>query len=98
MTHSASPLEVAESEVGDRVEEPSEDALFMMLQELEHPANTFLTVQPDQADPSWYAVASLLEDGRFEVERRDVRRRRHHLTVETDPSQIARMLVLWPAE
>ncbi|MGK5557307.1 hypothetical protein ACSNOI_37435 [Actinomadura kijaniata] len=98
MTHSASPLKVAESEAGKRVEEPSEDVLFMMLQELEHPADTFLIVQPDQADPSWHAVASLLEDGRFEVERRDAPRRRHHLTVETDPSQVARMMVLWPAE
>ncbi|MGW1532527.1 hypothetical protein [Streptomyces aureus] len=44
----------ADSESGDRIDDPSEDALFMMISDLND--NTFVVVQPDAEDPVWFAL------------------------------------------
>jgi hypothetical protein len=87
----------AETENGDRIDDPSEDALLMLIDELNHGDNTFVTVDPADDDPAWFAVVSLLEDGTYEVNRRDARYRIHDLTVETDPDDIAQDLTIWLA-
>lgn len=49
----------ADSEKGDHVDDPSEDALFMLISDLNDSDNTFVVIQPDQDDPVWFAsVAS----------------------------------------
>jgi len=87
----------ADSENGDHVVNPSEDALFMRITDLNTDDNTFLTIEPPGDDPAWYAVVSLLEDGVYEVERSYPHRRLHELTTETDRSEIARDLTIWLA-
>ncbi|MFB9832620.1 hypothetical protein [Actinoallomurus acaciae] len=78
---------IADTENGDHVDDPSEDSLFMLFTEL----NTV-----DQ-EATWYASVSLLDDGTYEVEYRDARRREHELSVQTDRGQIARHLTIWLA-
>jgi hypothetical protein len=46
--------------------EPSE-----MIIELALPDNTFVIVEPDEDDPTWFASVSRLDDGTYEVEYRD---------------------------
>lgn len=87
----------ADSENGDHVDDPSEDALFMLITDLTHTDNTFVTVDPADEDSAWFAVVSLLDDGTYEFECRDVARGIHDLTIETHPNDIARGLTIWLA-
>lgn len=86
----------ADTESGDHLDDPSEDALFMLINQLDHPDNTFVTVTPAD-DSDWYASVSLLDDGNYEVERRDPRWREHDLTTAPDVSRIATDLTIWLA-
>jgi hypothetical protein len=88
---------IADTENGDHIDDPSEDALFMLISELNHTDNTFVTVQPDDDDPVWYASVSLLDNDSYEVEYRDPRHREHDLATATDRNQIAQDLTLWLA-
>lgn len=87
----------ADAENGDGIDDPSEDALFKMIGELDHADNTFVVIQPDTDDPAWFASVSLLDDGGYEVELRDVRRREHELTVQHDTGRIAKDVTVWLA-
>ncbi|WP_433378008.1 hypothetical protein [Streptosporangium sp. CA-115845] len=87
----------AETEGGELIVEPSEDALHEMILELSAPDNTFVIVEPDEDDPVWFASVSRLDNGTYEVEYRDAVRSRHHLNVETDPSRIANDVTCWSA-
>jgi hypothetical protein len=41
----------ADTESGDHIDDPSEDALFMLLQDLDQADNTFVTINPaDDSD------------------------------------------------
>ncbi|MEU7918949.1 hypothetical protein [Micromonospora zamorensis] len=86
----------ADTENGDHIADPSEDALYMLLQELHQPDNTFVTINPAD-DSDWYASVSLLDDGSYEVERRDPRHHQHAHTTATDISAIAKDLTIWLA-
>ena len=88
---------IADTENGDHIDDPSKDALSMLMQDLAHPDNTFITITPAQESQAWYASVSLLDDGGYEVETRDPRYREHDLAVTTDPSKIAQNLTLWLA-
>jgi len=87
----------ADTENGDHIADPSEDALFMLLQDLAQPDNTFVTINP-AGDSDWYASVSLLDDGSYEVERRDTQRRQHDLITTTDINAVARDLTIWLAD
>lgn len=87
----------AETENGDFVDEPSEDAIFMLIGDLNLTDNTFIIIEPLVDAPAWYASISLLGEGAYEVEYRDARRSDHELTTETDPSEIARDTIIWLA-
>lgn len=41
----------AESESGDHIEDPSEDALFMLIDDLNGSDNAVVVIQPDGDDP-----------------------------------------------
>jgi hypothetical protein len=88
---------IADTENGDHIDDPSEDSLFMLLKALDDADNTFLTITPADLDTAWYASASRLENGGYEVECHDPRSREHELTVQTDPNKIAKDLTLWLA-
>jgi hypothetical protein len=87
----------ADSENGDHIEDPSEDALFMMISDLNDSDNTFVVVQPDQDDPVWFASVAVLDDGGYEVVRRDTTRNEHDVTTSTSINNIARDLTIWMA-
>ncbi|MFE5480983.1 hypothetical protein [Streptomyces sp. NPDC056527] len=87
----------ADSENGDHVDDPSEDALFMLIGDLNDSDNTLVVIQPDQDDPAWFASVAVLDDGGYEIVRRDTTRREHDVTVETSTDRIAGDLIKWLA-
>ncbi|MFD3363777.1 hypothetical protein ACFWW5_11815 [Streptomyces albidoflavus] len=87
----------ADSESGDRIDDPSEDALFMMISDLNDSDNTFVVVQPDEDDPIWFASVAVLDEGGYEIIRRDTTRNEHEVTTATSVNDIARDLTIWLA-
>lgn len=87
----------ADSENGDRIDDPSEDALFMMISDLNHSDNTFVVVQPDEDDPVWFASVAVLDEGGYEIVRRDTTRNEHVVTTATSINDITRDLTIWMA-
>ncbi|MCB8907675.1 MULTISPECIES: hypothetical protein [unclassified Streptomyces] len=87
----------AESESGDHIEDPSEDALFMLIDNLNNSDNTSVVIQPDEDDPAWFTSVAVLDEGGYEVVRRDTTRREHDVATETSIDQIARDLTIWMA-
>ncbi|WP_199487242.1 hypothetical protein [Actinomadura spongiicola] len=89
---------MAETENGEFIGEPSEDAVFGLIVELAGPDNTFVIIEPDEDDPAWFASVSLLDDGRYEVELRDPTHHRHKLSTDTSPDKIANAVTHWITE
>jgi hypothetical protein len=87
----------ADSENGDRIDDPSEDALFMMISDLNDSDNTFVVVQPDEDDPAWFASVAVLDEDGYEIVRRDTTRNEHEVTTATSINDIARDLTTWMA-
>lgn len=87
----------ADTENGDHIDDPSEDALLMLIDDLNQTDNTFVTITPADDDATWYASVSLLDDGTYEVERRDPGRGEHELTTESDIGHIAQDITIWLA-
>ncbi len=85
----------ADSESGDHVDDLSEDALFKPISELNDTDNTCVVIQPDQDDPAWFAPVAGLDEGGYEIVRRDTTRREHHVTTENDIGRIADDLTPW---
>lgn len=59
------------SENGDHIEGASEDALFEMITALDDTDNTFIVIEPDTDDPTWFASVAVLDEGGYEIVRRD---------------------------
>ncbi|MFC9177670.1 MULTISPECIES: hypothetical protein [Streptomyces] len=87
----------ADSENGDRIDDPSEDALFMMISDLNDSDNTFVMVQPDEDDPAWFASVAVLDGGGYEIVRRDTTRNEHGIATAASADDIARDLTVWMA-
>ncbi|MFH9265318.1 hypothetical protein ACH4KN_13825 [Streptomyces sp. NPDC017546] len=87
----------ADSENGDHIEDPSEDALFMLFDDLNGSDNTFVVIRPDEDDPVWSASVTVLDDGGYEVVRRDSSRDEHEVVTETSIGRIALDLTIWMA-
>ncbi|MFD6274450.1 hypothetical protein ACFWFI_02460 [Streptomyces sp. NPDC060209] len=87
----------AESESGDHIEDPSEDALFMLIDDLNDSDNTFVVIQPDEDDPAWFTSVAVLDEGGYEVVRRDSTCREHDVVTESSIDRIARNLTIWMA-
>ncbi|ANW21725.1 hypothetical protein [Streptomyces clavuligerus] len=88
----------ARSENGDRIDDPSEDALFMMISDLNNSDNTFVVVQPDEDDPVWFTSVAVLDDeDAYEIVRRDTTCNEHGITMATSVNDIARDLTIWMA-
>ncbi|GAA2768875.1 hypothetical protein GCM10010103_79190 [Streptomyces paradoxus] len=73
----------ADSENGHHIDDPSEDALFDLISELNDADNTFIVIQPDQGDPAWFASVAVLDEGGYEIVRRDTTCREHEVTTHT---------------
>ncbi|MFB8399721.1 hypothetical protein [Streptomyces yangpuensis] len=87
----------ADSENGDRIDDPSEDALFMLISDLNDSDNTFIVIQPDEDDPLWFTSVAVLDEGGYEIVRRDTTRNEHEVTTATSINGIARDLTIWMA-
>lgn len=87
----------ADSENGDHIDDPSEDALFMLLQDLDQTGNTFITITPAAVDPGWYASVTLLPASTYEIDRGDPAHGEQHTYTTTNPDDIARDLTIWLA-
>ncbi|MFF2548034.1 hypothetical protein ACFVUY_36480 [Kitasatospora sp. NPDC058063] len=87
----------ADSENGDHIDDPSEDAIFILVDDLNDTDNTFVVIQPDEDDPVWYVSVTVLDEGGYEIVRRDASRREHDVITETSIGTIARDLILWLA-
>lgn len=87
----------ADSEDGDRIDDPSEDALFMMISDLNDSDNTFVVVQPDEDAPDWSASVAVLDEGGYTIVRRDTSRDEHEVATGTSINDIARELTIWIA-
>jgi hypothetical protein len=79
------------------VDDPSEDGLFMLLEDLSPDGNTFITIAPAEDDPTWYASVTLPPAGTYQVERADGARGEHYHDTATSPDDIARELTIWLA-
>jgi hypothetical protein len=88
---------IADTENGDHLDDPSQDALSMMIEDLDQADNTFLTITPADPGAAWYASASRLRNNTYEVEYHDPRSGDHELTTQTERSKIAKDLTQWLA-
>ncbi|MFB6527229.1 hypothetical protein [Streptomyces sp. NPDC056399] len=61
------------------------------------PDNTFVVVQPDEDDPVWFTSVAVLDEGGYEIVRRDTTRNEHEVTTLTSIDDIARDLTSWMA-
>ncbi|MFC5186036.1 hypothetical protein [Actinomadura harenae] len=98
MTDQAANYYRAETEDGDVIGDPSEDAIYMLLQDLNGIDNTFVTIEPIKPEHGWYVSIARLSPKEYEVEFRDPETREHELTVQTDTSRIARDATIWMAQ
>lgn len=87
----------ADSENGHHIDDPSEDALFDLIGELDDADNTFIVIQPDADDPAWFASVAVCDEGGYEIVLRDSTRREHKVTTDTDIGAIANDLIVWLA-
>ncbi|WP_193463457.1 hypothetical protein [Streptomyces griseus] len=59
----------ADSENGDRVDDPFEGVPVMMISDIKDAHTTFVVVQPDEDDPAWFASVAVLEESGYEIVR-----------------------------
>ncbi|MGC5345605.1 hypothetical protein [Streptomyces sp. DT171] len=87
----------ADSENGDHIDDPSEDALFLLIDDLDVSDNTFVVIRPDGDDPAWSVSVAVLDRGGYEVVRRDTTHHEHDVVTGTCVDRIARDLTIWMA-
>jgi len=92
------PRYCVDAENGHHVDNPSPQELAKLIGDLNQTDNTFVTILPDEDDPTWYASVSRLGDDAYEVEYRDLAREEHRRSTQSDHEAIARDLTLWLAD
>lgn len=85
----------ADTENGDHMDDPSEDGLYMLIEDLNDADNTFLTINPADTNLPWWATVAREEESGFEIVRRDPSRNEHEVTLDTDIGRIAADLTIW---
>lgn len=86
----------ATAESGDVVDDPSEDLLFMMFQDIEAGDGTFLIVDDlTETSGQTYAQTSRNDDGSYVVEYRDGGPTRHYGTTVADMRAAHRLVTGW---
>ncbi|BFP50204.1 hypothetical protein SCMC78_00110 [Streptomyces sp. CMC78] len=84
----------ADSENGDRIDDPFEGVPAMMISDIKDADNTFVVVQPDEDDPVWFASVAVLDEGGYEIVRRDTNRNEHKIITSISINDIARDLTI----
>lgn len=85
----------ADSENGDHIDDPSEDALVMLVEKLNGADNTYMVIRPAEDDPAWCASVSTVREGCYEIIRRDGSRFEYHVTAYASVDRVARELIRW---
>jgi hypothetical protein len=90
------PVLRATAESGDTIDDPSEDALFMMFEDIETGESTYLIVDYlRDATNQTYAQTSRNEDGTYIVEYRDGGPEHHYGTVAHDMRAAHALITGW---
>lgn len=93
---SDTPVLRAVSESGDTIVDPSEDALFMMLEDIEGGESTYLIVDAlRDATGQTYVQTSRNADGTYDVEYRDGGPEHHYGTVAEDMRAAHALVTGW---
>ncbi|MFT2020519.1 hypothetical protein ACMA1D_32545 [Streptomyces sp. 796.1] len=88
---------VADSADGDHIDDPSEDALFLLFGDLNATDNRFVRIRPVADAATWRVSVTLRGPGRYEVVRRDAARGEHATDVVADIGHLAQDLTRWLA-
>jgi hypothetical protein len=90
------PILRAKPEVGDTYDDPSEDLIFLLLQDIEEGEGSFLIIER-LSDPSGNTYAQVLrrDDGSYVVEHREGSADRHYATVVPDMRTAHTLLTGW---
>jgi hypothetical protein len=95
--HVAADFYYAETENGDRVDDPSEADLRKLVSSLDDGQNTYVVVQAGDEESSWYVSVARDDSGGHEIVLRDPLDRTHHVRREVDGEAIASDVDLWIA-
>jgi len=87
----------ANTENGNHIDDPSEDALYELVEDLNDTDNTFVIVSAADEALTWWASVARREEGGFEVVRRDPSRHEHEVEIQHRASHIAKDLTIWLA-
>jgi hypothetical protein len=92
----SSPILRAIPEAGQSLDDPSEDLLFMLLEDIESGQGSFLIVERT-TDPSGQTYAQVLHrnDGTYIVEHRDGDAEHHYGTAVPDMRAAHQLLTAW---
>lgn len=88
---------IADTENGQFRDDPDQDALFVLVSDLNQGDNTFVTINPADESAAWHASVSLMPDGSYEIELADPDHHEHQLTTHTDHATITEHLTRWLA-
>ncbi|MER0245299.1 hypothetical protein AAHZ94_25620 [Streptomyces sp. HSW2009] len=88
---------VADSADGDHIDDPSEDALYLLFGDLNATDNRIVHIRPVAGAATWQVSVTLRGPGRYEVVRRDAARGEHAADVVTDIGHLAQDLTRWLA-
>lgn len=69
----------------------------MMTSDLDASDDTFVVRQPDENGPEWFASVAVLDEGGYEIVRRDTSRDEHEVTTAAGINEIAHDLTVWSA-
>jgi hypothetical protein len=83
----------ADTDDGYRIDDPSPEAIAVLIAELHPVDNTFVTIQPDGGFPAWCASVTLVGDDLYEIEYREHGERR--LTTYAEPEEVLDDLIEW---
>jgi len=83
----------ADTDDGYRIDDPSPEAIAVLIAEL-HPAdNTFVTIKPDGGSPAWCASVSLIGEDLYQIEYREGGER--SITTYADPDEVVDDVIQW---
>ncbi|MFC0434039.1 hypothetical protein [Kutzneria buriramensis] len=93
------PILKAEPEVGESIDDPSEDAIFMLLDDIEEGQGNYLIItRTADATGHTYAQTYRNDDGSYLVEYRAGGADRHFQTIAADMRTAHNLLTAWAFE
>jgi hypothetical protein len=86
----------ADSANGERINNPTEDDIYMVIDDLNGTDNAYVIIQPDEEDAVWsVSVTRLGPYGDYEIVRHDTRSHEHNVTTTKTIRGIAEDVIQW---